>query len=73
MILYVLHLRQTQVDSEKTTEKQPSHNWKLFAKSMCFGLSSLCQAASVHLFVLGSGVERSNQKAAKDYISLSFS
>lgn len=58
---------------KKTVEKKSSHSWRLFVKSMCFGLSALHQAASAHLFVLGSGIERWNPKAAKDFICLPFS
>lgn len=69
-IMFMLHLHHTEGHSRGTMEKQPTLNWKLFGKTRSFGL----KAASTHVFVLGCGAERSNQKAAaKDSIFLPLS
>lgn len=69
-IMFMLHLHHTEGHGRGTMEKQPPLNWKLFGKTRSFGFH---QAASSHVFVVGRGAERSNQKAAKDSIFLPLS
>lgn len=70
--LYVCCIYITHSEFRKRRNK-PRATVSSLKTSMLFGPSALHEAVSAHLFMLESGIEKSSQKASKDYASLSFS